>query len=122
MKYMISIYSNPKPWAHPTFMHREGLSDADREARMAQFGALMQEISESGELVTGQPLADPAEARTVRAVNGELTTVDGPFHTTEEQLVGYFVVECESIDRAVEIASRFPDAHDGATEVRAFME
>lgn len=116
---MISIFSDPRPWAHPTFLHREELSDADRESRSAQFGALMAEISGSGELVTGQPLADPAGARTVRVVDGEPAVVDGPFHTAGPPLVGYFVVECATVDRAVEIAARFPDAADGAVEVRA---
>ncbi|MGC1211139.1 MAG: YciI family protein [Micromonospora sp.] len=122
MKYLISIYTNPTTWMHPTFVHQEGLSSDEREARMNEFGLLMKEISESGELVVGQPLADPASAKTVRLEGGSLATLDGTFLQTEEQLAGYFIVDCAGMDRAVEIASRFPDAHDGAVEVRPFME
>ncbi|MFI7639299.1 YciI family protein [Nonomuraea sp. NPDC049400] len=122
MKYAIFIYSNPTTWGHPTFMHQEGLTQDERDARMNEFGLLMKEISESGELVIGQPLDDPALARTVRLQGDSLTTVDGPFHDSPERLAGYFVVDCENIDRAVEIAARFPDARDGATEVRALVE
>lgn len=108
MKYVLMIYSNPASRQHP---------------RLNQFVELCQEISESGELIgQGTPLADPINARTVRLVDNELTASDGPFLESKEHLAGFFIVDCESVERATEIASRFPDARLCAVEVRPIMD
>ncbi|GHG45614.1 YciI family protein [Streptomyces griseocarneus] len=123
MKYLILLHNNPKSWKHPMFLHQgKELSPAEQDARMAEFGKLMEEISTSGELVDAQPLADPVLGRTVRMRDGELAVTDGPFADSKEQMAGYFVVDCDSMDRAVEIASRFPDTRDGVAEVRPIMD
>ncbi|MER7166846.1 YciI family protein [Micromonospora sp. NPDC000207] len=122
MKYLILLHSNPTTWKHPMFLQDAGLSPEEADARMAAFGELMEEVSKSGELVGGQALSDPGLTRTVQMRNGSLTVTDGPFADSKEQMAGYFVVDCDSIDRAVEIASRLPDVHEGVAEVRPIME
>lgn len=82
----------------------------------------MREIVESGELVSGAPLADPGATRLVRVRDGGTDVTDGPFIEGKEQLAGYFVVDCESEQRACEIASRFPDARFATVEVRPIMD
>jgi hypothetical protein len=110
---MLLIYSNPESWAE---MSRE----MDRV--WAQHQALNEEISASGEAVGGQVLSDPSHTRTVRLRDGAASVTDGPFAETKEHLAGFYVVECESAERAVEIAARIPDAQYNAVEVRPIVE
>lgn len=122
MKYMILIYSNPSNWAHPMFLYpQQTLTDQERTRMRGEFDAMLAEITESGELLSSEPLADPATSRIVQKRNGVPVTSDGPFAEAKEQLAGYFLVECETMDRAMEIAGRFPDIQFGSVEVRPVM-
>jgi hypothetical protein len=124
MKYLLLIYSNSRNWEHPIFLRDPAflaLPEAER-ARLARQGdELIKELTESGEFVVGTALADPANTRTMRVRDGVPAPTDGPFLEAKEQLAGYFVVDCDSAERADEIASRFPDARFGAVEVRPIM-
>jgi hypothetical protein len=125
VKYMLQIYSAPDGWGHPIFLRvpqAATMSGDERDAMIGQFEALLKEITESGELIGGEALADPVNARTVRVRDGVPATTDGPFGEAKEQLAGYFVVDCESLERATEIAARFPDARFAAVEVRPIMD
>ena len=125
MKYLVLIYSNPTSWAHPTFEHTDYYRSASPDERVAmdtQFGDLMREMSASGELVSGTPLAEPETTRTVRVRDGVTVTTDGPFAESKEQMAGYFVLDCVDINRAIDLAARFPDARFGRIEVRPIME
>lgn len=123
MKYVLLIYSNPANWVHPMFLHQpEPLSPDDRDARISEFNALLKEITESGEFVDAAALADPINTRTVRVRDEVPVTTDGPFVDTKEHLAGYFVIDCESPERAARIAARFPDARYSAIEVRPIMD
>jgi hypothetical protein len=88
----------------------------------AQFEALLTEITESGELIGSHALAAPDATTTVQVRNGLPVTTDGPFVEAKEHLAGYFVVECERPERAIAIATRFPDARSAAVEVRPIMD
>ncbi|MYW05895.1 YciI family protein [Streptomyces sp. SID3343] len=125
MKYLLLIYSNPKNWGHPIFARTPeflALPQDERDALSGQADALFTEISASGELVVGAALADPVLTRTVRVREGVPATTDGPYVEAKEQLAGYFVVDCDSPERAAEIAARFPDARFAALEVRPIMD
>jgi hypothetical protein len=123
VKYLLLIYANPTTWAHPIYLYNgEMLTPAKRAALLAQGNGLLQEIAESGELLTAGPLANPSTTKTTRVVDDELRTMDGPFAEAKEQLAGYFVLETETEERAVEIARRFPDALYGAVELRPIMD
>ncbi len=122
MKYLLLIYSNPSNWAHPMFLHQHESLTAEERTRMGdQFDALMAEIAESGELLSSEPLAHPATSRIVQLRNGVPVATDGPFAEAKEQLAGYFLLECESLERATEIAGRFPDIRFSPVEVRPVM-
>jgi hypothetical protein len=125
MKYMILIYGNPENWGHPAFLRTpEALTmpEQQRDQLTTQFVELMEEIAGSGELVGTEALADPVLAVTVRVRGGLPVTTDGPYSESKEQLAGYFVVDCDSLERATGIAARFPNAMFGAVEVRPVMD
>ncbi|MFA1551375.1 YciI family protein [Actinomadura chokoriensis] len=100
----------------------EELTEAEREELFGEVDAIMRELTESGEMVGGDALADPSRTKTVRARDGQPAVTDGPFLEAKEHFAGYLAVDCESQERAVEIASRWPDVrYGGYMEVRAIM-
>src|SRR4030088_91227 len=111
---MLLIYQNPATW--------ETFSEEERNRVMVEVGDIMGELEQSGEWVGGEGLADPSDKKTVRVRDGVPAVTDGPFVEAKEQLVGYSIVECESPERAIEIAGRWPDARYWAMEVRPLME
>jgi hypothetical protein len=123
MKYVILIYSNPDPWGHPTQrLTKEGRAlPADEHDRMDRnFDALMREISESGEFVMAEALADPASSTLFAwSPEGHLAT-DGPYAETKEQVAGFFMVDCQTRERAEEIAANFAQP-GGTVELRPVM-
>ena len=124
MKYLLMIWSNPQTWGHPSFLRTHeaaAMTGDERAGLLRDFEELLAEISESGELVTAQALADPVTARSVRVRDGASLVTDGPIASSKEQMAGYFVVDCASPERAEEIAARFPDARFAAVEVRPLM-
>jgi hypothetical protein len=114
MKYMLLIYDNPDT--------REAYFGEEGKALMGEVDALVQELTESGELVEGEGLADPSNTKTVRAREGAPAVTDGPLAEAKEHFGGYLIVDCENIERAVEIASRWPNARFAAMEVRPLMD
>lgn len=125
MKYMILIYSNPQNWEHPMFAQAsefQALPDDERERLYRQADDLHREVTESGELVTAGALADPMNTMTVQKRDDAPMTTDGPYMESKEQRAGFFVVDCETPERAAEIAARFPAARFSPIEVRPIME
>lgn len=124
MRYLLLVYGDPENWEHPLFLRDPrflALPQEERDALTAQAEEVFAEITGSGELVEGTALADPLTTRTVR-VRGDVPAVtDGPYVEAKEQLAGYFVLDCESPERAAQIAARFPDARFSAVEVRPVM-
>jgi hypothetical protein len=109
MKYMLLIYDNADT--------RE-VADA---ALSAEVDALLQELTDSGELVGGEALADPSNTRTVRVRDGVPAVTDGPLAEAKEHFGGYLMVDVETAERAGEIAARWPNARFAAMEVRPVM-
>jgi hypothetical protein len=117
VKYLIPIMSNPESrgiW--------EQLPAEARAEGLAAYAALNEEIAASGELIVTHPLADPLQTTRVTVREGRIMTTDGPFAEAKELLAGFYLVECESHERAVEIAARVPEAELGLVEVRPVME
>jgi hypothetical protein len=114
MKYLLLIYSAPGAF--------EDLSEDDRAAMMTEAGRHTEELAASGELVSGGALADADNGKTVRVRDGVPATTDGPFAEAKEQLAGYYVVDCEDIERATQIAAEDPAARFWAVEVRPIMD
>jgi hypothetical protein len=107
---MILIFSSPATW--------DALSPGERDRMERDHGALVEELMASGEWVGGNILADPTQARAVR--KGAVT--DGPFIEAKEHMAGYDLVDCASLERALEIAARVPDAEVCGVEVRPIIE
>jgi hypothetical protein len=118
VKYVILIYSNPtsrKLW--------EGFSDAERAEGYRAYAALDEDLAASGELIVSEALADPSAATRVAVQEGRTITTDGPFAEAKELLAGFYLVECESLERAVAIAARVPGlAELGLVEVRPVLD
>jgi hypothetical protein len=117
VKYLILIYSNPASreiW--------EGFSDDQRADGFRYYAALEEEVAASGELIVSEALADASLTKRVSVRDGQTLTSDGPFAEVKELLAGFFLLECHSIDRAVEVAAKMPEAELGLVEVRPVME
>lgn len=119
VKYLILINSNPESrriWEN---------MPADRRAEgLRAYDALTEDLAVSGELIITRALADPS--LTVRVPGAEGLSLagdsDGPYAEAKEVLAGFYLLECDSIERAVEHAERIPEAAYGLVEVRPIME
>ena len=121
MKYVILIHSNPQPWGHPTDqLTEEGRAQSQEfhDASGRAFDALMEEINASGEFVTAMALADPASSTLYGWSPEQTLRTDGPFAESKEQLAGFYLLDCDSMDRAVEIVAQIPEAPFSVVEVR----
>jgi hypothetical protein len=117
MKYLILIWSNPESreiW--------ESFSAEERSEGFAYYAALAEDLEASGELIVTEALADPSLTKRVTVREGQTMTSDGPFAEAKELLAGFFLVECESAERAVEIAARVPESELGLVEMRPVMD
>ena len=117
MRYLILIYSNPASrdiWA--------AFSEDQRAEGYRYYAALKDELAASGELIATEALADGSLTRRVSVREGQPVISDGPFAEAKELLAGFFLLECESMDRAVEVAARVPEAELGLVEVRPVLE
>jgi hypothetical protein len=112
MRYLILIYSNPRSRAV-----WEGLSDEQRAAFGRGHWDLSEQLAASGELVVSEGLADPSLAKRVSVREGRTLATDGPFAEVKEYLAGFYLVECDTVEQAVELAARVPDAAAGEVEV-----
>lgn len=117
MKYVILIYSNPASrqiW--------ESFSAEQRADGYAYYAGLDEELAASGEMIVSEALADPSTATRVSVTGGRTMTTDGPFAELKEHLAGFYLIDCETAERAVEIAARIPEAELGLVEVRPVMD
>lgn len=85
-------------------------SQADRDAHLAVLMRISKELTESGEFVATQPLTSPAEAKVVRGMKNGMPITDGVFPESKEFLLGYWIVDVKSPERAYEIAGRISSA------------
>jgi hypothetical protein len=101
----------------------ESLSETQRAAVGDGHGSLMQEVTESGELISTHALGDPSTSAVVAVRGGQPVVSDGPFAEAKEHMGGFYLVDVESRERALELAAKVPDAAiDGlAVEVRPVM-
>ena len=110
MQYLCLIYDDEKLI--------DDLSPTERGAFLGAYGTFTREIKASGHFVAGDALQPVATATTVRVRDGKVTTTDGPFAETREQLGGYYLIEAKDLDEALKIAARIPRARTGSIEVR----
>jgi hypothetical protein len=111
MKYMLLIYTPESAWTDP-----------DRQKCYAESLELTQELHAKGQYLAAAPLQPVSTATSVQVREGKRLVTDGPFAETREQLGGYFLVEAQDLDEAIEIAGRIPGARKGTVEVRPVIE
>src|SRR5262245_7157953 len=113
MKYLLMIYMNPQIW--------ESLSEADQQAVFAGHDQLIKLTTQSGELVRGDALADPSQSAVGGGREGQVAVTDGPHVEANEFLAGYYIMDCDTRERAIELAAMIPDAAFHMIEVRPVM-
>ena len=111
MKYALLIYDTNEAW--------EGLSEEDRNAILGEYAGLLEEPG----VYDGAQLQPVQAATTVRVENGQTLTTDGPFPEMKEYFGGYYLLEADHLDAALEVAAKIPAARmGGAVEVRPIVE
>jgi hypothetical protein len=115
MQFLISLHINPAVL--------DALTEEEKAAIGAGHGKFIEALKKSGEMVTTQALADPSQAAVVSVRNGQPAVTDGPFLESKEYLGGFYLIDCENKERAIELAARIPDsAIEGlGVEVRQVM-
>jgi hypothetical protein len=110
MQYMLLIYGEEARWANLT---PEKISE-----EMGAYFAYTEALAKAGKLKAGDELQPVASAKTVSLMGGKHSVVDGPFAETKETLGGYYLIEAETIEEALEWAAKCPGARYGRVEVR----
>ena len=114
MKYLCLIYDDENAWAT--------LPQAESDAIMGEYFAFTNGIQESGQYVAGEALQPTSTATTIRIRNGKLSTTDGPFAETKEQLGGFYLIEARDLNEAIQVAAKIPSARFGSIEVRPVVD
>ena len=110
MKYLCLIYDEEKKL--------ESMPKSESDAFMGEYFAFTNGIKQSGHYLGGNALQPVSAATTVRMRNGKVSTTDGPFAETKEQLGGYYLIEVKDLDEALKWAAQVPSAKYGCVEVR----
>jgi hypothetical protein len=114
MNYVCLVYGEEN---YLKALSKEGLAELDRRSV-----AHDKSIEKAGKLVIAQALQSVKTSKTVRKRKGKVVTTDGPFAETKEQLLGFVMLEAESLDEALKIAGDIPIAEWGTIEVRAVYD
>ena len=111
MKYLLLMYAKEGAW--PPDEHRVALQESIE---------ICHQLHAQGQYHGASPLQPPKTATCVRVREGVRTVTDGPYAETKEQLGGYFLIDVETLEEAIEIAARIPGSHRGTAEIRPIME
>jgi hypothetical protein len=107
---MLLIYDNESVW--------DELPEDAQNQFMQEYVEFTEELRDAGKMVAGDALQPIATAKSVRVRDGETTTTDGPFAETKEQLGGYYLIDVDSDEEALEWAAKIPSSRLGTIEVR----
>jgi hypothetical protein len=114
MKFMLLLWGDESAW--------EGMSKEDAAAEMVRWDEYTKQLVAAGAMVSGEGLKPSAESKILRVDGGERTVTDGPYVETKEQLGGFYVIECASLEEALDWAAKLPSADRGATEIRPVLD
>lgn len=107
MKYMLLIYGAEDCW-----------TEDERKDCMLKSMAICDELEKEGKWIASSPLRSVTTATSVRVRDGKRQITDGPFAETTEQLGGYYIIDVDNLDEAIEIAERIPPSRKGTVEIR----
>ena len=110
MKYILLIYGDERRW--------ETATDAEKQQIYEGHNAYGEAMGAAGVMRGGYELKPVTTATTLRFTEGKPATLDGPFAETKEQLGGYYVIEVDNLEQALEWAAKMPGMTEGAVEVR----
>jgi hypothetical protein len=110
MKYILLIYGDEREWI--------SMPQDELEKVYEAHGAYSEALKKVGAYVGGAELKPVSTATSIRFGNGKPKTVDGPFAETKEQLGGYYVIEVDNLEQALEWAEKMPGMTEGTVEVR----
>ena len=113
MKYLCLIYDEEKKLG--------AMPKGESDAFMGEYFGFTEGIKKSGHYLGGNALQPVQTATTVRVRNGKVSTTDGPFAETKEQLGGYYLIEAKNLDDAIQVAAKIPSSRIGSIEVRPIM-
>ncbi|HEY2806862.1 MAG TPA: YciI family protein [Gemmatimonadales bacterium] len=114
MKYLCLIYSDEKMWST--------MSKPEMDTMMSEYNQFSESIRGSGHYVAGEALQGTATGTTLRSRNGKLSTTDGPFAETKEQLGGFYLIEAKDLNDAIKVAQRIPGVKVGSIEIRPVVD
>ena len=114
MQYILLIYGDQEGW--------KSRSEEENGQIYQAYMQFTKELEDSGSMVGGDALEPTQTATTVRVRNDETLTTDGPFAETKEQLGGYYLIDVENLDEALEWARKIPGARSGTIEVRPVLQ
>jgi len=114
MQYMLLIYSEEGAW--------EALSGPERTVLYEEYAKLSRDLRSEEKLLAGEELQPIATATTVQVRGGDAVVTDGPYAETKEALGGFYLIEADSLDEAIEWAGRIPSARHGTIEVRPVVD
>ncbi|HET8837299.1 MAG TPA: YciI family protein [Gemmatimonadales bacterium] len=114
MKYLCLIYDDEKKL--------ETMPQGESDKFMGEYFAFTEDIRKSGHMIHGEALQPVHTATTVRLRNGKLSTTDGPFAETKEQLGGFYLIEAKDLNEALQVAARIPSVRIGSVEVRPVVD
>ena len=113
MRYLCLIYENEKEW--------ESKPQSELEAVMGEYFTFTENIRSNGQLVAGEALQPTPTATTVRVRNGKISTTDGPYAETKEQLGGFYLIDARDLNEAIAVSARIPAARNGSIEIRPII-
>jgi hypothetical protein len=114
MRYLCLIYDDEKKVGT--------MSQSESDKFMGEYFAFTEDIRKSGHMVHGEALQPVQTATTVRLRNGKLSTTDGPFAETKEQLGGFYLIDAKDLNEAIQVAARIPSVKIGSVEVRPVVD
>lgn len=114
MRYLCLIYQDEARW--------QAMTRSESDAVMDEYYDFTDWVKANGHYLASEPLQPTETATTVRVREGKRMVTDGPFAASREQLGGYFLIEADALDDAIDVAARIPGARTGAIEVRPILE
>jgi hypothetical protein len=117
VQYLLLIYGDERAQSEGW----EKLSEEEQSGEMRAWYSYTEELQNAGVHVAGEALQPTGAAKTIRVEGGERLVTDGPFAETKEQLGGYYVVDVDSEEQALDWAAKMPSLPNGSVEVRPIM-